>query len=400
MTKKFLLAIGTISMLGVVSCKQQITEDDVKQVNLSRPKAEEMAKQYNYSKITVPTEQHTQDAMLLLRDDPKNGIFGGTFGIVKVGEEISIKNVTDAKAKLGRVLFYDKKLSLNSTVSCGSCHNQGLGFSDGKAFSTGFEGKTTSRSSMAICNPALSRAGMFWDEREASVTDLALRPVVNHIEMGMEDLKLLQIKLAGVDYYPDLFKQAYGDTKISSDRIAESMAAFLRSMVSWDSKYDQGVKANFANFTKEEKRGMEIFMGKNATNSNQNFQAGECSGCHAAPNFDRTWGGGANIGLDKVSKDKGLGNGMFKVPTLRNVELTAPYMHDGRFKTLEEVVDHYNEKVIDNPSLDWNLKDQNGNGAKKLNLIDADKKALVAFLKTLTDKKFVNDSKFSDPFAK
>jgi cytochrome c peroxidase len=199
-------------------------------------------------------------------------------------------------------------------------------------------------------------------------------------------------------------------------------------MVTWNARFDEGAKTNFSNFTAEELRGKEIFMGKQTTttttNNNNGFftiEEGACASCHSAPLFNdgvsqltgqSAYDGGddlgliggngtrirgVNIGLDKVSKDKGVNNGAFKIPSLRNIELTGPYMHDGRFKTLEEVVDHYNEKVQPAAGLHRKLKDDNGN-PKKLNLTPADKKALIAFLKTLTDKTFVNDSKYSNPF--
>jgi cytochrome c peroxidase len=178
------------------------------------------------------------------------------------------------------------------------------------------------------------------------------------------------------------------------------------------------MQSNFSNFTAEELRGKEIFMG-NAKGPNIDpfgnvIDNGACAGCHAAPMFndggsersisayddnDTGNGRGVNIGLDKVSKDKGTGDGSFKIPSLRNIELTGPFMHDGRFKTLEEVVDHYNEKIQPAANLHRKLKDNNGK-PKRFNFTDADKKALVAFMKTLTDKSFTSDPRFADPFAK
>jgi cytochrome c peroxidase len=272
---------------------------------------------------------------------------------------------------------------------------------------------------MAIANPAMSHSGLFWDRRENSVLSMSLRPIQNHIEMGMEDLDLLERKLAAIDYYPTLFKEAYPSNPIITQKnISAAISAFVRSMITWDSKFDEGVKTKFANFTSEETRGMEIFMGKSTqtTNTNDHFfnvDQGACAGCHNAPMFndgsnlhsgsaytdngDNGNGRGVNIGLDKVSSDVGTGDGSFKIPTLRNIELTAPYMHDGRFNSLEDVVTHYNEEVQPSKNFHRKLKDSNGK-PKKLNLTPADQKALVAFLKTLTDKKFTTDPKFSDPF--
>ncbi len=421
MSKKIFLGLLGFAAFGFYACEQNLSNEEIEQVRASKPKAEELLKQYNYSSVTVPAGFEMQANLLLLDDASQGNVH---FGNPKVAANVNILNVTDDKAKLGRVLFYDKKLSLNSNISCGSCHHQDKAFADGQQFSAGFEGQRTSRNSMAIVSPAMQHSGMFWDRREENVRGLSLRPVVNHIEMGMEDLKLLEVKLSGEDYYSSLFTNAYGNPAITSERISDAITAFLRSMITWDSRFDEGVKNSFQNFTSEEKRGMEVFMGKQVSgnsndpfNSFNNFQIeeGACGGCHSAPMFndgaDRNTnisayddhggdgnGRGVNVGLDKISKDKGTGDGSFKIPSLRNIELTGPYMHDGRFKTLEEVVTHYNEKVQAAPNLHRKLKDDNGK-PKKLNLTAADQKALVAFLKTLTDKKFTQDPKYSDPFG-
>lgn len=424
MLKKIIYAALALPFVILYSCKQELSDADIIAVKNSRPTAEALASNYSYATVAVP-QGFEEMAQLLLFEDPSNtsnGLFGPPLfasGPLTAGKEIQIASVSDAKAKLGRVLFYDKKLSINSTISCGSCHHQDKGFADGKVVSTGFEGRLTSRNSMSIINPAMMHSGMFWDRRESSARGLSLRPVVNHIEMGMEDLKLLEIKLAGTDYYPQLFANAYPEAPfITKDNISDALTAFLRSMVTWNSKFDQGMRSNFSNFTAEELRGKELFMG----NHNGNFvnidpfgnviSTGACGGCHSAPMFndggfssgisaysdnDTGNGKGVNIGLDRVSKDKGTGDGSFKIPSLRNIELTAPYMHDGRFNTLEQVVDHYNEKIQPAANLHHRLKDENGR-PKRFNFSEADKKALVAFMKTLTDKQFVNDPRFSNPF--
>lgn len=382
--------------LFAFSCTQEFKASEVAEQKKLKLKATEMGV-YNYKSVQVPSTSFAFAAQMLQTDNQfsagsggNNGVFNGNGNQVKAGDKIEILSVTDAKADLGRVLFYDQTLSLNNAVACGSCHFQKLAFADGKALSQGFEGRQTTRNSMAIVNPAMSQAGLFWDTRANCVKNLALQPVQNHIEMGMEDLTLLTRKLAVIDYYPDLFMKAYGSPSITEDKIAEGLNAFIRSFVSWDSKYDEGEKSKFANFTAEEKHGKQLFSDWNGAN---------CASCHNEPTFDQQWGNGANIGLDKISSDKGIGGASkFKVPSLRNIELTGPYMHDGRFKTLEEVVTHYSDKVQMNSQLDFNLR--NGNQAKRLNLNEGDKKALVAFLKTLTDKNFISNPKFSDPFER
>ncbi len=396
----FLLVVG--AGVFTFSCTQEFSNNEIKDQKVAKLRKDDLGK-YKYESVNLPYVEMANAAAMLRVDNQGsnnvgnfNGGFGGNTSFSKAGEEIKILNVTDAKADLGRVLFYDQKLSLNNAVSCGSCHFQKLAFADGKALSAGFEGRITTRNAMAIVNPAMSFTGLFWDNRANCVKKLVLQPVQNHIEMGMEDLPLLAKKIAAVDYYPDLFMKAYGSPSITEDRIAEGLNAFLRSFVTWNTKYDQGKTTAFANFTSEERTGMKLFSDWNGAN---------CASCHNEPTFDRQWGGSANIGLDKVSKDKGDGSERFRVPSLRNVELTGPYMHDGRFKTLEEVIDHYSDNVQFNTNLDWNLQDNssslgNGNGkAKKLNLSPSDKKALVAFLKTLTDKDFITNPKFSDPFS-
>lgn len=413
MTKKILLGLLSFTALGFYACDQSLTSDDVNQVAQTRPKAEELNKSYNYSVVSVPKGFELQSNLLRVDDPSQGNLFTQ---ITNSGQTVAIQSVTDARAKLGRVLFYDPKLSINNKISCGSCHHQDKAFADGQQFSAGFEGMVTSRNSMAIVNPAMSHSGMFWDRRKSSPRELSLQPVVNHIEMGMEDLKLLEIKLSGVDYYPQLFNEAYGNPAITKDKISDAVAAFMRSMITWDSKFDEGVKSKFANFSSEEKRGMDLFLGKQEVDFNNNVfhvEEGLCGGCHGAPMFndgrsnfgnvsaydDNDTGNrlGVNIGLDKVSKDKGTGDGSFKIPSLRNIELTAPYMHDGRLKTLEEVVEHYNSKVQPAANLHRRLRD-GANKPKKLNLSDEDKKALIAFMKTLTDKKFTEDPKYSNPF--
>ncbi len=309
--------------------------------------------------------------------------------------------VTNAGATLGRVLFYDKRLSANQTVSCSSCHQAGHGFSDPARFSTGFEGGLTGRNSMGLTNARYYLRGkMFWDERANTLEDQVLQPIQNHTEMGMT-LGVLNLRAANEPYYGQLFTAAFGSATITSDRISKALAQFVRSIVSGASKYDQGVPVNFANFTQQENQGRGIFLGG----------AGGCAACHGSDNFVP----GNNIfnnGLENPYVDKGLGGisgltadeGFFKVPSLRNIELTAPYMHDGRFATLEEVVEFYNSGVVNHPNLSPQLRNPPGPPGtpppppRRLNLTETQKAALVAFLKTLTDRSVTTDPKFSDPF--
>lgn len=367
----FILALFALSFL---SCNDN-TSDTPAQVVLNLP-----AHPYDYS-FDFP--QHFMDDPVA--QDINNG-----------GSLTENPRISDAGATLGRVLFYDTKLSLNNAVACASCHHQSKAFADGLASSTGFEGRKTTRNSMAIINPVLND-NLFWDSRATSVTDLTLKPVQNHIEMGMEDLEYLATKLSSTTYYGNLFQDAYGSSVITADRISEALAQFLCSMVTHNSRFDAGSSTGFQNFTPLEKHGRELFFSNRA----------QCSSCHAGPNFSAQefsgpyveTSGTANIGLDIVYDDNGLGGGKFRIPSLRNIAVTAPYMHDGRFTTLEEVVEHYDKGIQPHAELD--IKFRGGDGQpKKLNLTPIEKEALIAFLHTLTDEQFMRDDRWSDPFER
>lgn len=309
---------------------------------------------------------------------------------------------TDLGAKLGRVLFYDKRLSFNQTISCSSCHQQPHGFSDPQQFSTGFAGGLTGRNSMGLSNARwYQRRAFFWDERAATLEDQVLQPIQNAVEMGMT-LTALEARLGAEPFYTELFNQTFGTPEVTSTRISQALAQFVRSIISTQSKYDLGAAANppFSNFTAEENQGRQIFFG----------QQGNCAACHGTDNFVPGGGPPNNNGLENPYIDKGIGGitgltqdeGRFKVPSLRNIELTAPYMHDGRFATLEQVVEHYNSGVVAHPNLSPPLRNPpgtpNAGQPRRLNLTDAQKAALVAFMKTLTDTSVTTDPKFGDPF--
>ena len=312
--------------------------------------------------------------------------------------------ITDNGATLGRVLFYDKNLSLNNTISCASCHKQANAFSDPVAKSAGFNGGLTGRNSMTLINAKYYPNGsFFWDQRAATLEDQTLIPIQDLVEMGMT-LPQLEVKLRNLAYYPPLFSKAFGDNTITSNRIALAISQFIRSIVSFQSKYDAGrstyppvpappPNATFPNFTAQENRGKEIFLSPQNT----------CAACHGSETF--TAPQEKNNGLDMATVYRVFGavanntalDATFKVTTLRNVELTAPYMHDGRFATLEQVVEHYNSGVRNHPNLSPQLRLPNGQ-PRQLNLTTQDKAALVAFLKTLTDTNLTTDVKYSNPF--
>ena len=328
---------------------------------------------FNYSALTLPVS-FSQPPILAQDNMPATNV------------------TTDAGATLGRVLFYDQRLSTNQTVSCASCHQQAYGFSDPRRFSVGFDGSVGSRNAMGLSNARwYQRKHFFWDERANTLEDQVLLPIQNPIEMGMT-LAALTNRLAAEPFYTNLFTANFGTPDVTVDRISRALAQFVRSIVSTQSKYDTGVSNSFANFTPQENNGRQIFNGI-------------CAACHGTDNFVP---GPAlnNNGLEFPYVDNGVGaitgnpadSGKFKVPSLRNIGLTAPYMHDGRFTNLEQVVEFYNSGIVFNANLSPPLRGPGGNTALRLNLSADQKAALVAFLKTLTDTNLVANAKFSDPF--
>jgi cytochrome c peroxidase len=312
-----------------------------------------------------------------------------------------VPGISNSKATLGRVLFYDTKLSRTNSVSCASCHKQELAFSDDKARSIGFDGGETKRNSLALASVANfetsygggnsfvgfnTRLGFLWDERAQSIHELSQIAITDPIEMGM-NMAELPSKLSQNAHYSILFRKAYGDPNITPNRITEAIQEFVNSFVSVNSKFDKGA------FTALENLGRSLFMVN-------------CATCHSTDMTNPVMRV-ANNGLALDYADKGVGGitnkpgdmDLFKVPFLRNIALTAPYMHDGRFATLEEVVEHYNSGIQMHPNLHNFLKHPlQPNQPKRLNLSSQEKAALVAFLRTLTDETFIAEVKFSDPF--
>ena len=293
---------------------------------------------------------------------------------------------------LGRKLFYDPILSKDNTVACGSCHSQEFAFSDkGLRFSKGVDDQEGDRNAMAIFNLGWN-VNFFWDGRSPQLEDQALGPVPNPVEMHLSWVDAA-VKLNDHDEYPTLFNQAFGTKVIDSSHVAKAIAQFERTIISGNSKFNQKERGAYF-FTPEETRGETIYF----------TEEGDCFHCHGGPTL--TFNSFHNNGLDETLTDLGLGkvtgnatdNGKFKAPSLYNIALTAPYMHDGRFATLEEVVDFYDSGVHQNsPNIDPNMRKANRGLDGKLNLSSEDKKALVAFLKTLTDEDFVNNDAYSDP---
>ncbi len=302
--------------------------------------------------------------------------------------------------KLGRMLFYEKMLSRDNSISCGSCHQQEHAFSDVNRFSLGVDGLPGGRQAMAIFNMAWNTNHYFWDGRADLLRHQSLMPIQDALEMD-ETLPNVISKLNNSSIYPEQFERAFGTKEISSERISLAMEQFMNSIISKNSKYDKYLAGN-ASFTEQEERGRFLFF-QEFNPSFPDQSGADCQHCHGGANFenDRYM----NNGLDTDAEMTDIGRqavtgiaadkGKFKVTSLRNIALSPPYMHDGRFSTLEEVIDHY-DLVKQSSTLDGSFQQQlpyNG-----LILSNDDKAALVAFLKTLTDHELINNPNYSDPF--
>ena len=323
------------------------------------------------------------------------------FGSWSSPDTSTINNtITPNGATLGRVLFYDKLLSASNELSCASCHKQEFAFADDKQFSDGINGATTIRNSPNLNDIVwggsffFGQPGndnpLFWDGRLSNLEVMVLEPIVHEGELG-KDMDVLIEKLKATDYYGPLFEAAYGTPDITGDRMGNALAQFVRSMSSFNSKFDQ-VMSGQATFTVQEQFGLNL------------FEESCGSICHGEPHFGSSMM--QNNGLDSLYIDEGVAEwtgsesdiGKFRSPSLRNIELTAPYMHDGRFETLEEVIDFYSEEVFPHPNNDFGWMVGNPNTFTGFDFSETEKEALKAFMLTLTDNSFISDEKWSDPF--
>ncbi|WP_264789266.1 cytochrome-c peroxidase [Aureispira anguillae] len=348
-----LFIVGLIIVLHT-SCKNDVLEPKSPLLSLPTSPLE-------YANVNYPN--HIQQAIATLDNTP-------------------ITNpITNDGASLGRVLFYDKSLSMNNKVSCASCHRAADGFSDRRIKSEGFEDKKTRRNSMPLLNVRFYKSGkMFWDERTNTLEEQVLLPIQDHIEMGM-DLGQLITKLEQISYYPTLFEKAFGSEQITPERIAKGLAQFIRAMITYRSKYDQ-VLEGAATFTATEQNGKrvyDLFGGQQG-----------CQGCHGGgfldvASYHLQMGQTASktgavhlddLGLYEVSQ-MDSDSFRFKVSTLRNIEMTAPYLHDGSVADLLTLfsLPHHNF------------------GMTRTEIND-----LIEFLKTLTDYEIIQDERFLDPF--
>jgi cytochrome c peroxidase len=294
--------------------------------------------------------------------------------------------LTEEGFALGRKLFYDPLLSRNNTISCGSCHIQGSAFTHhGHSVSHGIDDKLGTRNSPPIMNLAWSTS-FFWDGGVFNLDLQPIAPVENPVEMD-ETMPNVLVKLNASTEYKQLFQQAFGNSEITSANMLKALSQFMLQCVSANSKYDKYVRHEGVEFSGEEKEGLQIFREK-------------CSGCHSTDLF--TDNNFHNNGLSpKAINDSGrfritlnpADMYLFKTPSLRNVANTPPYMHDGRFSTLEAVLNHYSSGVQNSNTLDGKLTD---NGILGIPLTDDEKTKLIAFLNTLTDETFLRDKKLSE----
>lgn len=316
-----------------------------------------------------------------------------------------------ASVALGRVLFYDKNLSKDGKIACANCHKQELAFGDDAPVSKGVFDRAGERNSIALSAvPSFSGAyentgnSLFWDNRAKTVQEQSRASLGNVKEMDMSMTEVVAA-VNNQPYYPILFKKAFGDELATEERVTEAIQSFVHALSSFQSKFDVAAQTqfessqqffgfelqDFGKFTPEENKGKQLYQNN-------------CASCHTsaitAPKVQF-----ASNGLDLNPTDQGVGGisknalemGTFKVPALRNVALTAPYMHDGRFQTLEQVVDHYSSGIKAHVNLNPELKNADGT-PRNFNFSPTEKAALVTFLRTLTDEKMMADVRFSSPF--
>lgn len=363
----FILSVGVL----IVACKKD-------------PPVEPYVAEYDNTPYNLKYENNTLPVPNLPADNP----------------------LTVEKVELGRMLFYEKQLSKDGSMACATCHLQGDGFSDPDQFSIGVDGLPGGRHAMAVVNLAWNENGFFWDGRAETLREQSLLPIQDHLEMNetLENViaKLNDHKYLGIqNLYKNQFKRAFEDGQINELNISLALEAFMFSIVSEDSKYDRYL-AGTETLTDAEERGRVLFFAE----YNEFFpetSGADCAHCHSGTNFENDQY--MNNGLDEEVDFTDLGRydvtgndadkAKFKVTSLRNIAVTAPYMHDGRFNTLEEVVNHYNSGLHSSSTLDPALASTMGTG---LMLDEGDIADLIAFLHTFTDNTYLNNPDYKSPF--
>jgi cytochrome c peroxidase len=319
--------------------------------------------------------------------------------------------LTVEAVELGRLLFYDPRLSANGKVSCSTCHIQRLAFTDGRTTGVGVSGMPLAFNSMTLANLLWGPQHFFWNGRATNLEAQALVPLRHADEMA-QDLGRLVPQLAADAQYRKLFETAYGE--ISPSAITRALASFERTLISANSRYDQFLRGELT-LDAQEELGRKLFMAHPDVKAS--LRGANCIDCHSqflTGGSSASYDGFSNNGLDdeahlppglQTVTGKPEHRGLFKVPSLRNIALTAPYMHDGRFKTLQEVLDHYDSGIKNSSTLSAVIVEADNQGAARagrisLHLTAAEKAAIIAFLHTLTDQDFVTAERFSDPFVR
>ncbi|MBI1745482.1 MAG: cytochrome-c peroxidase [Acidobacteria bacterium] len=283
--------------------------------------------------------------------------------------------LTNEKVELGRLLFFDKRISIDERVSCASCHNPKLAFTDSQPVSSGFQGQKGKRNTPTIINRLFS-SGQFWDGRADSLEEQVKAPLINPVEMANPSHEGVVGRLKKIPGYPPLFKTAFGTEAVTMDHIAKAIASFERTVVSGNSPFDRFETGGDKKALSESAwRGLKVFRGK-----------GQCHLCHTGFNLTDELYHNLGAGWAESEKDRDLGRyavtrkeedkGKFKTPTLREIEKTGPYMHDGSLRTLEEVIDFYDRGGNKNPNLDFEMR--------PLKLTPQEKRDLLEFLRSLS----------------
>ena len=334
-------------------------------------------------------------------------------------DNVGGNGIIDKQATLGRILFYDKNLSIDNSISCGSCHKQAIAFSDTAIQSLGVSNGKTIRHSMRLINARFANESkFFWNERANNLETQTTMPIQDHLEMGFSgesgrgNLNTLLAKLQAIPYYPELFTWAYGDNRVTETRMQSALAQFIRSIQSFDSKYDAGRaqvqndQASFPNFTALENQGKTLFLTPPVFNANSERVGGGfgCQGCHQAPEFDID-PNSRNNGIIGVIGSTDLDVGVTRAPSLRDVvneqgNVNGPLMHTGAVRGLNNMLGHYND--INAPARNTNLDPRlrPNNIGQKLQMTPNEITAVVQFLRTLSGRNVYVDKKWSDPFVK
>lgn len=372
---------------------------------------------YNESKVSYPNIESTFGANINLHQLANYAAQARPAYITK--DNSGANPITNSKATLGRVLFYDKSLSIDNTISCASCHQQQFAFGDPISPSKGVQGGTTSRHSMRLVNTRFSNElKFFWDERAASLELQTTQPIQDHAELGFSgqngrpNFSTLLSKLENIGYYQELFQFVYGDKRITETRLQECISQFIRSIQSFDSKYDTGRSLvpndgpPFPNFTQQENQGKQLFLAPPQLGQGGiRIDGGAgCAGCHRPPEFD----------IDPNSRNNNktatIGGGVqdfsnTRSPSIRDLTnnrgvVNTPMMHDGSSTSLRNVIIHYNSIVIrtGNNNLDPRLAP--GGVGQRLQLTEQEINAMVAFLQTLSGTNVYSDKKWSNPFLR